>query len=66
MLTDRHKGKWPFQSIDDLKKRIDKDLNLQNSEGNILIFHDQSETFEAFQSLIDHMIEKGYDFLSFQ
>ncbi len=65
MLTTRHIGKWPFHSIDDLKKRIDQDHNLQNSEGNILIFHDQSETFETFQSLIDHMIERDYTFLSF-
>ena len=63
MLTTRHLGKWDYQSVEHLKKRIDNDLPLNTCDGNILIFHDQDETFATFKSLIDHMTLKGYDFL---
>jgi len=66
MLTDRHVGQWDFKTIDDLKSRIDQDAHLSHAQGNILIFHDQDETFVTFKSLIDHMCEKEYRFLSFQ
>jgi len=65
MMTDRHKGKWDYKTIDDLKTKIDHS-DMKNHQGNILIFHDQDETFETFKSLIDHMINKGYTFLDFQ
>lgn len=65
MLSARHVGKWDFKTINDLKSRIDNDKNLNQSEGNILIFHDQNETLETFKTLIDHMILKGYEFLSY-
>ncbi len=64
MLTNRHIGKWDYKNIDDLKRRIDNDVELNSSDRNILIFHDQDETFETFKSLIDHMLSKGYEFLS--
>ena len=63
MLTDRHKGKWDYKNIDDLKQRIDNDAPLNASDGNILIFHDQLEILPVFKSLIDHMLSKGYEFL---
>lgn len=63
MMTDRHKGKWDYKNIDDLKRRID-DSDMKNHSGNITIFHDQAETFETFKSLIDHMILSGYEFIS--
>lgn len=65
MLTERHRGKWDYKTIDDLKNRIDSDTNLKSCSGNIMIFHDQQETFETFKTLIDHMIDSGYDFLSY-
>jgi peptidoglycan/xylan/chitin deacetylase (PgdA/CDA1 family) len=63
MLTERHKGKWDYKSIEDLKKRIDNDALMAQSKGNILIFHDQPEILPVFKSLIDHMVAKGYEFL---
>ena len=64
MLTDRHRGQWDYKTIEDLKTRID-DSNMRDCEGNILIFHDQDETFEIFKILIDHMLLKGYEFLGY-
>jgi len=65
MLTNRHIGQWDYKSVDDLKIRIDNDDLLNNSDGNIMIFHDQTETLETFKSLIDHMVLKDYEFLSY-
>jgi len=64
MLTKRHKGRWDYKTIDDLKTRIDDDKNLNQSSGNILIFHDQNDLGDVFKTLIDHMLSKGYEFLS--
>lgn len=66
MLTPRHKGKWDYKDIESLKKRIDDDVRLRGSNGNILIFHDQPDLLPIFQTLIDHMLLNGYDFLRFQ
>lgn len=64
MLTPRHIGQWDYKTIDDLKMRIDDDANLNACDGNILIFHDQPDLLPVFKSLIDHMLSKGYEFLS--
>ena len=64
MLTDRHRGKWDFKTLDDLKARIDTS-DMKPHQGNILIFHDQGETLDTFKSLIDHMVNTGYEFLSY-
>lgn len=66
MLTKRHKGNWKYKTIIDLKKRIDDDSLLKKLEGSIAIFHDQEETFDTFKTLIDHMVNTGYQFLDFQ
>lgn len=64
MISPRHLGKWDFKSEDDLIKRIDNDFSMKQSNGNIVLFHDKVDTFNAFKSLIDHMVDTGYDFLS--
>ena len=67
MLLDRHKGQWPYRSIDDLKRRIDDDQMLnKNGIQSIIIMHDKPEPEfpYVFESLIDHMVIKGYEFLS--
>lgn len=64
MLTDRHIGQWDYKTIEDLKRRIDGDPNLNHASGNILIFHDQPGLIGVFKSLIDHMILNRYEFLS--
>ena len=64
MLTDRHKGRWEYKTIEDLKARIDEQLT-GGDDRHILLFHDQSEIFEVFCDLIDDLLEKDMKFLDF-
>lgn len=67
MMLDRHKGKWDYKSIDDLKVKIDQDKWLNDKDTtSVIIMHDkpESEFPDVFESLIDHMVIKGYEFLS--
>lgn len=66
MLLDRHRGKWPYKTIDDLKRKIDDDAWLNKGGGRaIILAHDKPEPdlFPVVKSLIDHMADKGYQFL---
>jgi len=66
MLLDRHRGQWPYKTLDDLKYKIDNDpwLNYEESAA-IVLAHDkpEAELFPVVKSLIDHMVDKGYQFL---
>lgn len=66
MLLDRHRGKWKYKTLDDLKNKIDSDKWLNTNGNAILLMHDkiEKEILPVFKSLIDHMVEKGYEFLS--
>lgn len=63
MMTTRHKGQWPYKNVDDLCGKIDDDHHLNGADTNIVLFHDQDELLGVVQSLIDHMVDKGYQFL---
>lgn len=66
MLLDRHRGKWPYKTLDDLKRKIDDDIWLNNADSaSIVLAHDkpEPELFPVVKSLIDHMVDKGYQFL---
>jgi peptidoglycan/xylan/chitin deacetylase (PgdA/CDA1 family) len=67
MLLNRHKGKWKYKTLQDLKDKINNDpfLNQEKSHSIILI-HDKPEAEfpSVFKSLVDHMVIKGYDFLT--
>lgn len=67
MVLNRHRGRWKYKSLQDLKAKIDDDpwLNSKHSRSIILI-HDKTdpEFPEIFKSLIDHMLGKDYEFLS--
>jgi len=66
MLTQRHKGKWEYQSVDDLKTRIDSDESLKNhNHRHVILMHDQPDIFEEACALIDYFVEKGFTFLAF-
>src|SRR5690606_31183818 len=67
MITARHKGKWPYQSLDDLKRRIDAEPAFQK-EGSthIILAHDQTEIIEGTITLIDYMRTNGVEFLSIE
>ena len=62
MMTSRHKGKWPYKTLDDLKRKIDDDPYLL-THGGIVLAHDQSEIMDTTLALIDHMHKKGISFL---
>jgi peptidoglycan/xylan/chitin deacetylase (PgdA/CDA1 family) len=68
MLLNRHRGKWPYKTMQDLKNKIDNDPWLNKSESHaIILMHDklEQEFPEIFKTLIDHMIDRGYEFLSY-
>ena len=67
MLTTRHKGKWDYKTLDDLKHKIDDDPFLCREDGaQITLFHDQPEIERVAVSLIQAMVDKGFAFLDFE
>jgi peptidoglycan-N-acetylglucosamine deacetylase len=59
-----HRHKWPYQSLEALKKKIDDDLHMQAENSvNIVLAHDKNNMFEVTTSLIDHMKNSGIEFL---
>lgn len=68
MLLDRHKGKWKYQSLEDLKRKIDDDLSLQNHNSrHIILAHDKDEVGfnQKMIELIDYFLFKEFEFLPF-
>jgi peptidoglycan/xylan/chitin deacetylase (PgdA/CDA1 family) len=66
MVTARHKGKWPYQSLEDLKKKIDDDKWLAKRDSNhIILAHDQEEIGDVTLSLVNHFIDRGFTFLPY-
>lgn len=66
MLLGRHKGKWPYQNLEDLKRKIDEDKWLQVPESaHIILAHDKEEIDFVTRDLIDHFLEREFEFLPF-
>lgn len=66
MLTTRHKGKWPYKAIDDLKSKIDNDLWLaRDDSAHIILAHDQDDLLEVVRELIDYLLGQNICFQSF-
>lgn len=66
MITRRHAGKWPYKTLDDLKKKIDSDPFLwHENSAHIILSHDQDETVDTTIALVDYMRGKGFEFLEF-
>ncbi len=66
MLLDRHRGRWPYKTLEDLKAKIDHDTYLKSQQStHIILAHDkpEEELFPAFKTTIDHMLENGIEFL---
>ena len=64
MLLSRHKGKWPYKSLDDLRNKIDTDRWLQATQNvNIILAHDKEEIDVVVRDLIDHCLERDITFL---
>lgn len=64
MITTRHAGKWPYKTLDDLKKKMDEDPWLWHEDSaHIILSHDQDETVGTTVALVDYMTGKGFKFL---
>lgn len=64
MLLDRHKGKWPYKTLDDLKVKIEQDKWLQDAKSrHIFLAHDKDEIEIVTRDLVDHSLKTGIKFL---
>jgi len=68
MLTPRHAGKCLYKTLDDLKQKIDDDiwLNTENSAHIILAHDDREDSFDVTTALIDHLLERDFNFKPIQ
>lgn len=65
MVTARHKGKWPWKSVEDLKTKMDNDPWLQKTDSaHVILAHDQAEIFDETMALIDYGLASGMEFQS--
>lgn len=63
MVTPRHAGKWPYKTLGDLIAKIDDDPWLNDEDGaDIILTHDQDGLLEVTKALLDHMIERNFQF----
>lgn len=63
MITPRHKGNWPYKTLDDLKAKIDNDPWLQRTDtAHIILAHDQADIVDDTLALVDHMLDRGFKF----
>ncbi len=64
MVNDRHRGKHDIKTLDDLKRRVDEDLALKNTNHpHVVLMHDQPGNHEDVCALIDYFCEIGFEFL---
>jgi peptidoglycan/xylan/chitin deacetylase (PgdA/CDA1 family) len=64
MLLDRHKGKWPYATIEDLKTKIDDDKWLsQDGSCHIFLAHDKDQIEIVLRDLVDHCLNREIGFL---
>ena len=64
MLLDRHRGKWPYKTLDDLKHKIEHDKWLQNEDSqHIILAHDKDQIDAVVRDLIDHCLAQEIEFL---
>lgn len=64
MLLDRHKGKWPYKTLEDLKVKIEQDRWLSQTDSrHIILAHDKDEIEIVVRDLIDHCLEQGIKFI---
>jgi peptidoglycan/xylan/chitin deacetylase (PgdA/CDA1 family) len=66
MVTARHKGKWPYRSLEDLKRKIDADKWLAaRDSAHIILAHDQEEIGGVTLALVRHFMDRGFEFLPY-
>jgi len=65
MLTSRHLGRWPYQSVEDLINRAHQDpYLLKPGNRGVLLAHDQAEIVDITIKLVDDLHKSGVTFLS--
>lgn len=65
-ITARHKGKYGFDTVQDLKHAIDQDPHLKRDDtAHIILAHDQAEIHDATIALVDHLLHQGMTFREF-
>ncbi|MGB0720355.1 MAG: polysaccharide deacetylase family protein [Bdellovibrionales bacterium] len=66
MLNNKHRGKHAIKTPEDLKARFDADEGLKNETArHILLFHDQTGIIDDVCAMIDHALDRGFEFLTF-
>lgn len=64
MLTQRHLGKWPYKSVQDLKDKARRDESLTSAgQVNVILAHDQAEILDVTIELIEDLFKGGMKFL---
>ena len=64
MLNARHKGKWPWKTLDDLKARMDADPWLgRDDSAHVILAHDSAEIFDESLALIRYARVSGIEFI---
>lgn len=64
MVTQRHIGKWPYKTVEDLKNKAKTDRWL-TAEGavSVILAHDQAEIVDITIELLDDLVSSGLKFL---
>ncbi len=66
MLADRHKGKQPCQTLDDLIGKAKADpLLWSDAYPHHLLCHDQGDIMDDVCGFIDYFYDQGFEFLDF-
>ena len=63
MLTARHKGKWPWDSVPALADRMLARMDADDG-AHIILLHDQAELMDSFKAFIDLLINAQTQFLN--
>lgn len=64
MLTQRHLGKWRYQSYDDLSQKIFSDQWLLKDDSvSIILIHDQAEIIDVVVKLVSYLKRCKMEFL---
>lgn len=67
MLTQRHVGKWPYKSTEDLKRKALQDPGLSSPGSvNVILAHDQAEIVDITIELLEDLRQNGLEFLPVQ
>jgi peptidoglycan/xylan/chitin deacetylase (PgdA/CDA1 family) len=67
MLLPRHRGKWPWASVEELNARADTDVTLLNHQSrHIILAHDKDDFLLEETALLQHLLDTGMSFVSFK